>query len=109
MTVLADCAVCDSTHPLGARKAPSDGFQSATVCPDCGSRSYRSQCNGDGLSASDIRELLYSVDGVGATTHENIVRAFPKMSHITVASVEQLTRIDGVGQQTATRIQSLFD
>lgn len=124
MTVLAECSDCEVTQPLGARIAPPDGFQSATVCPECGSQSYSTRCTEvfdshaasktfedsrsesekEGLSAREIRRVLKTVDGVGVGTLENIESSVGNLTRLKAVETTELTSIDGVGATTAERI-----
>lgn len=106
MTVLAECSDCEVTQPLGNRVAPSDGFQSATACPECGSKSYRTRCTSDGLSGREMREVLKTVDGVGVGTLENIEASAGNLTRLKAITTDELTTIDGVGETTAERIQN---
>jgi len=108
MTVVAECSTCDDRHVLGDRSTDEETVAS-TVCPVCGSPSYRTHCDGERVTKSEsqrIADAVATVHGVGEETKRNIVEAFDLYAGLDEASIETLTQIDGVGEQTARGIQN---
>jgi len=111
MTVIATCRDCDDRHPLGDR-VPDDETPSSPVCPHCGSPSYRTQSTSDRIVKSEaerITDAVEPVHGVGEKTRRNIVATFGTYGGLVSATTDELTAIEGVGKQTATRIRDRLE
>ena len=102
-SLAARCTDCDDLHPLGDRQM--DGV--TTICPACGSPSYRSEPQGDQTIKPDderIADAVRDINGVGDQTLENIIEAFSTYYEFEAATERELRQIEGVGKQTAARI-----
>jgi excinuclease ABC subunit C len=59
--------------------------------------------------ASEYRNaIIESFPKVGIKTRRKIVEAFPSMAVLCMATVEDLTAIEGIGQKTAERIHEIL-
>lgn len=99
----AECTDCGDTHPLADRTM---GFVT-TTCPSCASTSYRSHPNGDGTVKPEperIADAISDLRGVGDATLANLLDRYDFYVELEQASVDELTAVPHVGEQTAERI-----
>jgi ERCC4-type nuclease len=59
--------------------------------------------------ATEIRESVEQVSGVGPATSASIAQAYERIEDVEVASVDNLTEVHGVGPSTAEAIHSRFN
>lgn len=105
MGVTATCTDCKDEHPLADREA----VPGTTICPRCGSTSYRSEANGDGRvsksEADRIQDAISDVRGVGDETIKRIINRYSLYAELEMATIDELIDVKNVGQATAERIQ----
>lgn len=107
--VYARCSECGDEHSIGDRtRFPPDGETcQTTTCPACGSKSYESVADGEGITkpeAERIADAIRDVRGVGGETLENVVNRYGLFVELQAADAEELVEIENVGTATAERI-----
>lgn len=106
MAVLTECRDCSDVQRGGGRRIV-DGHLT-TVCPACGSPSYRSQRVDGDLEAERERiiDRVRGAPGVRNGTAENLADYFLTFERLEATGLDELRDVNGMGEQNA---QALAD
>jgi len=102
MGVTATCLDCGAVHDVADRTGRPIG---STACPSCTSPSYESTANGTTVEEGVMWTHVADVPHVGGVTLGRLRRRFDGR-RLPYTSVDALTAVRGVGQQTATNVRT---
>lgn len=106
--VCGHCKNCGLDHLLRQRIEHTDG-PASTECPACRSVRYVTFIPDEVPEELEAREeeiegVLHDVDNVGKQVVENIKEEYNPLLRLETATVEQLTEVPYVGEETAEQI-----